>query len=316
MEVLLHENQSYAEYTENLTVERDEMIRAHTNETGDLRKKITVLTDHVQRLESNPNSAPNPNSFSGTYGDMEDLAMDGAWDQSNFIHDYPAEPEIKPEMSLMPAKKNDSYAAGTNKSSQQGGMLFMLFLVGAFVLSSRSTPAIPRVPENVRAEAATLLDNVMKDAGLGAPATNIQSMPPQPSGSWSDPTASIPMADMNVDGGAGSMLHSLGDSLTQPTQEQTNEQIFSLSAQQYNGVLDQNFIRHNQPESFNSQGRRNLAEALAAMRTTDKQNGAAEVYTRSLLWDQIPREVVRNFAKMVAECNSAQTEQQCNEAVS
>jgi len=319
MEMLLHENQSYAEYTENLTMERDEMIRAHTNETGDLRKKITVLTDHVQRLETNATPAPNPNSFSGAYGDMEDLAMDGSWDQSNFMHDYPAEPEIKPEMSLMAAKKNDtSYAAGAaNKSSsQQGGMLFMLFLVGAFVLSSRSTPAIPRVPENVRAEAATLLNNVMKDAGLGAPATNIQSMPPQPSGSWTDSATSIPMADMNVDGGSGSMLHALGDSLTQPTQEQTNEQIFSLSAQQYNGVLDQNFIHNNQPERFHSQGRRNLAEALAAMSTTDKQNGAAEVYTRSLLWDQIPREVVRNFAKMVAECNSAQTEQQCNEAIS
>jgi hypothetical protein len=313
MEVLMHEKQSYAEYIETMSIERDEMIRAHTNETGDLRKKITVLTDHVQRLESNSTPTANANSFSGAYGDMEDLTMGGGWDQGSFIHDYP-EHDIKPDMSLVQAKKNEpNFATDGKSSSQQGGMLFMLFLVGAFVLSSRSTPAIPRVPENVRAEAATLLDNVMKDAGISHQPTIVQSMAPQPSGSWNDPSASMPMT---VDAGAGSLLGDLGDSLTQPTQEQTNEQIFSLSAQQYNGVLDQDFIHNNQHERYTSQGRRNLAEALAAMQTTDKQNGAAEVYTRSLLWDQIPREVVRNFAKMVADCNNAQNEQQCNEAIS
>lgn len=310
----MHEKQTYAEYIESMSIERDEMIRAHTNETGDLRKKITVLTDHVQRLESNSTPPANTNSFSGAYGDMEDLAMGGAWDQNSFMHDYPVESDIKPKMSIVQAKKNESaFAADGKSSSQQGGMLFMLFLVGAFVLSSRSTPAIPRVPENVRVEAATLLDNVLKDAGIGTQAATVQPIAPQPSGSWNDHSSSIPMS---VDDGAGSLLGDLGDSLTQPTQAQTNEQIFSLSAQQYNGVLDQDFIQHNQPERFSSQGRRSLAEALAAMQTTDKQNGAAEVYTRSLLWDQIPREVVRNFAKMVADCNSAQNEQQCNEAIS
>jgi hypothetical protein len=41
------------------------------------------------------------------------------------------------------------------------------------------------------------------------------------------------------------------------------------------------------------------------MRSSAKQSSAAEVYTRSLLWDQIPSDVVRTFAKMVAECNNA-----------
>lgn len=312
MESLLHEKQSYVEYIDNMTMERDEMIRTHTNETGDLRKKITVLTEHVQRLESNPSSVGSSGSFPGPYEEMEDLTMGGAWDQNDFINEYPTESELKPTMSLVPAKKNEE---SNSKSSQQGGMLFMLFLVGAFVLSSRSTPAIPRVPENVRVEAATLLDNVMKDAGIGAHATSVQGMAPQPSGTWTHPSTSMPMNDMNVDT-AASMINDLGDSLTRPTQEQANEQLFSLSAQQYSGLMDQDFVHNNnQPERYNSQGRRNLAEALAAMRTTDKQNGAAEVYTRSLLWDQIPSEVVRNFAKMVADSNNAQNEQQCNEAI-
>ncbi|KAF5226960.1 hypothetical protein FOXYS1_16166 [Fusarium oxysporum] len=118
---------------------------------------------------------------------------------------------------------------------------------------------------------------------------------------------------MAMDGVAPSMLGELGDQLTQPTQEQTNEQIFSLSAAQYNGVNSQDFLQNAPERSSPSQGRRNLAEALATMRIPNKQNDAAEVYTRSLLWDQIPNDVVRNFAKMVSECNSAQNEQQCNE---
>ena len=82
---------------------------------------------------------------------MEDLAMDGAWDQGNLINDYPVEQDIKPDMSLVQAKKNEpNFADTTKSSSQQGGMLFMLFLVGAFVLSSRSTPARVRLLALIR----------------------------------------------------------------------------------------------------------------------------------------------------------------------
>lgn len=318
MEHLMSKEQEYVEYINRMTAERDDMIAAHTNESGNLRKKISVLTDHVRRLEADPPAvAPNSNAFAGAYGDMDDLAM-GSWEHSAFINDY-AETEVKDNMSMVTVKKNDTgFAEGDKPNSQQGGLLFMLFLVGAFVLSSRSTPSIPRVSEDVRAASATLLDNVLKDAGIsGTQTSNMQPLAPQPSGTWTDPSTSIPMSDMNVDTVAPSMLGELGDSLTQPTQEQTNEQLFSLSAAQYNGVHNQDFIHNNAPERYNSQGRRNLAEALATMRIpNNKQDGAAEVYTRSLLWDQIPNDVVRNFAKMVAECNNAQNEQQCNEAIS
>jgi hypothetical protein len=98
------------------------------------------------------------------------------------------------------------------------------------------------------------------------------------------------------------MLGELTDSLTQPTQEQSNEQVFSISAAQYNGVSSQDFLQNPPTERSTCQGRKNLAEALANMRNNNK-NSAAEVYTRSLLWDQIPSDVVRSFARMVSECN-------------
>ncbi|KJZ78301.1 hypothetical protein HIM_02339 [Hirsutella minnesotensis 3608] len=308
------EKQSYAEYVETLTLEKDEMIRAHTIETGELRKKVSVLTEHVQRLESTSMGPPVSqvsHPFAGGYDDLGDMGMVGAWDSTGFLNDYAVEPPPKPQMAVVPVKKSEStIVADGEKSASQGGLLFMLFLVGAFVMSSRSTPAIPRVSEDVRAASASLLDNVLKDAGVNAQPQTMHAMAPQPSGTgWAQPLPSGALSGLSV---APSMLEKLGDSLTQPTEEQTKEQIFSLSVAQYNGVNSQDFLQHS-PQRSTSHGRRNLAEALASVRTANKQTGAADVYTRSLLWDQIPNEVVRNFAKMVAECNNANNEQQCND---
>jgi hypothetical protein len=47
--------------------------------------------------------------------------------------------------------------------------------------------------------------------------------------------------------------------------------------------------------------RRNLAETLAAMREQNKGDSAAEIYTRSLLWDKIAPEVVHEFKRIVEE---------------
>lgn len=310
VEQLMLEKQQCVDYIETLTLEKDEMIRTHTIETGELRKKVGVLTDHVQRLESS--LPPNANGYSGAYDDMdESMDLAGAWD-NGFLNDFTD--EVKPPMAMAPKKDNNPFTSESDKSSSQGGLLFMLFLVGAFVLSSRSMPSIPRVSEDVRVASATLLDNVLKDAGV-SPSPSMHAIAPQPSGaSWGQPISPSAMAGMAADGVvAPSMLVELGDSLMQPSQQQTNEQIFSLSAAQYNGVSDHDFLQ-NTAGRIPSKARKNLAQSLAELREVAKQSGAAEVYTRTLLWDQIPHDVVRNFARMVVECNSAQNAQQCNEA--
>ncbi|KAI2636919.1 bZIP transcription factor [Hypomontagnella submonticulosa] len=298
-------------HVENLTLEKEELIRNHTIETGDLRKKISVLTDHVQRLEHA--AIPSNTGYSNGFNDMDTLTMDTSWDNMGFMNDFPMEPEVKQELQIVPQKKPEvSLPSDVDKSTTQGGLLFMLFLVGAFVLSNRTTPTIPRVSEDVREASATLLNNIFKDAGVPNAENAIVPAGPQPSGADWTSSASVPMASGSMEGVAPSMLGDLADSLTQPTQEQTNEQIFSLTPAQYNSVTSQDFLR-TPPTRSTSQGRRNLAEALNNMRSTEKQS-AAEVYTRSLLWDQIPGDVVRNFAKMVAECNNANSGQPCNDA--
>lgn len=315
-ETLEQEKQAYAQYVENIRLDKEEMIRAHTLETTELRKKVNVLTEHIKQLELNarPSGAVQTSAFNHGFSGFDDVSMPGAWDAGQFIHDYPVESEqdVKPSVALIATKKTESQTpVSADKNSPPGGLLFMLFLVGAFVLSNRTAQPIPAVSDDVRAASASLLDTVLKDAGVSQNATPAQALEPQPSGStsWSDPSTSMPASNMGSANIQTSSLADFGESLTQPTQEQTNEQIFSLSAAQFNGLNDHEFLQ-NAASKSTSQGRRNLADALAAMRMTNKHDGAAEVYTRSLLWDQIPGDVVRNFAKMVAECNNAPDAQQ------
>ncbi|KAK4230970.1 hypothetical protein QBC38DRAFT_355874 [Podospora fimiseda] len=306
VEKLTIEKHECENYIHNLERGRDEMISKHTIETGELRKKISVLTNHVQALEGVNNG----------YGQI-DVPMNNSWgNMPNVFGDFPMgqSVDVKQEMDMqvVPAAKKQGGAASTEseKPAQQGGLLFMLFLVGAFVLSNRSTPTIPRVSEDVRAASASILENVFKDAGVNQVPAAIAAMAPRPSGaSWaqasSASSSSLSMSTQMVDNVAPSMLGDMADALTRPTEQQTNEQLFSLSAAQYNDLTSQDFPPNAQAERTMSEGRRNLANALGKMRETSKES-TAEVYTRSLLWDQIPSDVVRTFARMVQESTNAQ----------
>jgi len=307
--------QQYQQYIESMQLEKEEIVRNHTIETGDLRKKVSVLTEHIQRLESAP-MAPMPaaNGFSNDYADIDSLTMDGAWDNISFLNDFAPEPEVKVEASLAPVKKTENSLLSEPEKPAAQGLLLMLLLVGAFVASKGSSPTIPKMSDDVQAASATLLEDIFKDAGVSNAASSISEvMAPLPSGnSWS---SSIPsMGSNDMVGVTQSRLGDLVDSLAQPTEQQNNEQLFGLSAAQYDGLTNHDFLQ-NAPQHSTSQGRRNLGETLAAMRLNSKKS-AAEVYTRSLLWDQVPSEVVRNFAKMVSDCNSQnRSPEECATAV-
>ena len=278
------------------------MVRVHTIESGDLRKKVSVLTDHIGRLESTAMSAvPSSTGFSADYSDIDTLTMDGAWDNISFLNDFSVDPEVKVETSISPAKKAENSLINEPDKPAAQGLLLMLLLFGAFVASRGSTPTIPRMSDDVRAASATLLEDIFKDAGVQQ-STASEAVAPLPSGNTWSSHPIHPVGGHDMMGVTSSALGELADNLARPTEEQTNEQLFSLSAAQYNGLTSQDFLQHTPPRST-SQGRRNIGETLAAMRA-NSQKSAAEVYTRSLLWDQVPSEVVRNFARLVSECNS------------
>ncbi|KAI9769585.1 MAG: hypothetical protein M1839_003624 [Geoglossum umbratile] len=301
--------QRYDQYIQNLQLEKEEMVRSHTLETGDLRKKNAYLTDHIQKMDSTAMSAvPSSSGFSNEFSDMDNMTVDGFWENPSYMDDFSMDTTVRSDSSLI--KKS---TISDDDKPAASGLLLILLLCGAFVASkssTTSTPAIPRMPEDIRVASAAVLDNIFKDAGVQQSdprlaLNRVESLEPTPSGvAWPAPKNTLTAAQMV--GLSGSSLDVLNHQLVQPTKEQEQEQLFSLSADQYNGVTSQDF---GEPEPSTSRGRRNLEESLAAMRNNNK-GSAAEVYTRSLLWDKVPAEVVRDFAKLVSESNSRNGEHQ------
>jgi len=144
MDEWVREKQQYQQYIENMQLEKEEMVRAHTIETGDLRKKVSVLTEHVQKMESTAMSTvPSSTGFTADYSDIDTLTMDGAWDSISFLNDFASDNDacIKPEsaapvtLSLTLPKK----AEGSDDKPAAQGLLLMLLLCGAFVASKGIT---------------------------------------------------------------------------------------------------------------------------------------------------------------------------------
>lgn len=309
----LHQKEAqYQQYIEGLLLEKEEMLRNHTLETGDLRKKVSVLSEHIKQIENTAMSAvPSSTGFSSAeFSDIDALAMDGAWESISFLDDF-LEHDVKSETTIVPAKKATNAMASEEKPAAHG-LLLMLLLCGALVASRGSTPSIPKMSDDVRAASATILDDIFKDAGVQnnqASASIVEAGAPSATGaSWSSTPSTALVANNKMVGVSSSMLEDLADQLAQPSEQQQNEQLFSLSAAQYEGLTSHDFLRNSPSQGQAApQHRRNLAESLAAMRRNSKDS-AAEVYTRSLLWDQVPSDVVRNFAKLVAECNPSTNE--------
>jgi hypothetical protein len=255
---------------------------------------------------------------------MDNLNMGhGEWDENYiFVNDFIADEQTpapqqqqQPEQSLVVAPRGKD---GEDKSAASG-LLLMLLLCGAFVASKSSgttAPPIPRMPDEVRAASATVLDSIFRDAGVnptlteqGVVANRVEGVDPAPSGiNWAGTT--ISGADLSAL--SGSNLDKLHAHLAGPSKDQEHEQLFSITPAQYNSMTSMDFTRprysiasddYSDPLSPGSQPshRRNLAETLAAMREQSKGDSAADIYTRSLLWDKIAPEVVHEFKRIVEE---------------
>ena len=321
------EKESLVHYANNLSIDKDEIIRQHTIETTELRKKVSVMSDHIQALEASVSvsltslaSVPEEaqtgacNSGIGTYDNIGDLGMEAGSDPWEDV--YHNTPSIEQSQQITvhkadPKSRNVEAAAcpaiaQTEKPSSQGGLLFMLFLVGAFVMSNRQMPGMLPVSDEIRVASAELLDNVLRDAGMpnSLPSVSLQPLAVVASTStqvksdaasatlWSQPATVEP-----------SLLGQLSEELIHTTEEQAKTQLFSLNAAQYSGIVGSQ-LPSPAPDSAtitSNQDHHNLADTLDKMRN----NSRADVYTRTLLWDQIPSEVVRSFIKMVSEINTA-----------
>ncbi|KAI4220540.1 MAG: hypothetical protein L6R36_007546 [Xanthoria steineri] len=303
--ILFHQQQRQC--IDELMAEKEELVRRHTIETGELRKKNAYLAEHAQKNDSIAMSAvPSSTGYSAEYSDFEHLTMESSpWDNFSLVTDFNMEPEHKVEnSSLVIAPKKERNAERESDATTAPGLLLMLLLCGAWVVSnngasSKSGP-ISRMPEDVRMASTAVLQTIYSDTGLQTQASN----PTKDFRSTTVRTDSSRRSRKNsriaceATGRSHSPLGTLHRQLIAPTEQQQRDHIFSMSTDQYNGLTSDDAMGGSSHVTLPH--RRNLRDALAALRL-NKQGSAAEAYTRSLMWDEIPNNIVRDFARMVAE---------------
>ena len=345
------------EVLRNLQYEREEIVARHTLETGDLRKRVSILSDQLKNNTMPMSAAPSSAGFNDLGLGMESLNMCQDWDwmvDPNSMEESTANvnsngmPDIQPnadmhqhpqDTALVPSRKADADKAVPT------GLLLMLLLCGAFVASKPSGHNAPpiRMPEDVRQASAHVLDNIFKDAGVSPASTSssnlhvhhMSNFEPQASAGVSNPnwhpkSHTITGAEFaRLTGPSSSSLDSLHHDLTAPTKEQEAEQVFGMTPALYNSLTAPHHHQHHDhhhhlssnslhsppltnedpttspsPPFGGSSRRKLLAETLASMRESSREN-AAQVYTRSLLWNEVPENVVQEFKRIVEQSGSA-----------
>lgn len=295
----MQERQQWHQYSENLMREKEELVRQHTLETADLRKKNSFLVEEAQRLGAVAMSAQSSSSgVSAGFHEFEHLSMNSSpFDNFSFIDDPAIDMETKPDNSVILQTKTESPTpTNTEDKTATSGLLLMLLLCGAWVASkntSTGSAPIPHMSDDVRDASAIVLENIYKDAGIQPHA------PVQPKVENSAMTQGRPAPSSSNAATTSSPLASLHHTLTTPSSQQQREQAFSLSVDQYNHITTDDCFDHQQ-ETHQPPRRRNLGETLAAMRA-QKQGPAGEVYTRSLMMDKVPADIVRDFARMMED---------------
>lgn len=302
--LIYHRQQRQA--IEDLMAEKEELVRRHTIETAELRKKNAYLADHAQKIDGIAMSAvPSSTGYSADYSDFENLTMESSpWDNFSLVTDFNMDSKHEADNALIAAPKKESHDEKEGTTAAASGLLLMLLLCGAWVVSNNSATnagPISRMPEDVRMASTAVLDTLYSDSGvqpqgsdalthlrndvLGHNAIHHASQHPSSSSSTTATQSHSPLATLHRQ-------------LISPNEQQQRDQMFSLSAHHYNGVTADDGMTRSTPIAPTR--RRNLGDALAALRFT-KQGSAADAYTRSLMWNEVPTSVVRDFARMVAE---------------
>lgn len=309
------QQQQISQYVEGLHMEKNEMIRVHTLETAELRKKNNILMETVEKLERGvkPTLADN---HAGEFAGFENLSMDShPWEEFTMTHGL----SMSNPAPLSPAsaaaqvnEKTEKSNAATADYPFSWNAFYMCLLFGAFIASNNTSlpgHSLPQLSEEYRAESANVLKAVLASSPpeLAHP-TNHAAVSASAAARPSSATITgMEMAQMGPAPTGTSTLDELHDTLVMPTEEQERAQVFALNADQYNSLS----TFEDDGAGFKSQQPSHLQQALAAMRNNAAQQrmqqdtATSEVYSRSLMWERVPEKVIRDFRRMVQEYGAA-----------
>lgn len=280
-------------------LQREELIMNHSRETGRLRQQLHYYKDQVSSIDPrgefvNIESEDNLGAFTSDMGALSvdtrslGVPVEQAANTSTAYGHYQGERPAPTD--IRPIKKEPEQPVPS-------GILFMILLCGAYVASKANVSSLPHIPDEVRVASTTVLDNLLQDPAADAFAShngNVPSMVPL-GGATAQHRHSM---DAWGSGIQSAGRPTVNRAMTMPTNDQSAE-IFSVTPAEYASLTSpEGYVGH----ATQSAPKRNLAQTLANLRQESMTGAnAAEVYSRSLLWDQIPVDVIRQFKEMIKE---------------
>lgn len=313
------QQQQITQYIDGLHMEKDEVIRVHTLETAELRKKNNILMEAVEKLERGIKPAM-ADGHAGQFAGFESLSMDShPWEEFTMANglsmseSVPAAAAHSHPQSL--AQVNERAPEKTNPPASDypfsWNAFYMCLLFGAFIASNNTSlpgHSLPQLSEEYRAESANVLKAVLASSPPELAHSTRHAAVSASAAAGPDPTAMTGMQMNHMGPGQAepSALDELHDTLVMPTEEQERTQVFALNADQYNSLT----TFDDDGAGFKPQQPSNLQQALAAMRNNAAQHrmhdsSTSDVYSRSLMWERVPEKVIRDFQRMVQEFGAA-----------
>lgn len=128
METLMRERDFIAHKAETLQMEKEDIVREHTIETRDLRKKNTYLEGQVQKMQEALDRAPmahapTSSGFSDTFGLDSDFDLPEYWN----------DPMSIPSSDIAPIKSEKVQPRDAEKPAAAPGLLLIVSSYPTFV---------------------------------------------------------------------------------------------------------------------------------------------------------------------------------------
>jgi predicted nucleic acid-binding Zn-ribbon protein len=100
-----HESIEMHHMINQLHFDKEELVRNHTLETSELRKKVSVLTKRLKAATSNDMAVALSSTFTDFASEMDSLNMDNSyWDNYTFVNDFAS---ITPHQEQIPPKLHE-----------------------------------------------------------------------------------------------------------------------------------------------------------------------------------------------------------------
>lgn len=299
-----------------LQYERDEAIRTKTLETAELRRQINALKDCVRDLERQQNKGYVSASSLNYSNEFNQFDLEDSWeDEFGLINGDDLKMDDGDHLQRQATPKPPPSTIKSPDSKAETGFswntFYMCLLFGAFIASNNSNNADSRATSAIAssispAEASNVLKTVLSSGATSEDLALTRSQP-----IMHDSVAGLNDAHpSHLEGtlATSSSLENLHQSLSTPSRHQETAALFSLSASSYQHLTDpfnEGVNTDTEPDLIAEAPQpTDLQKAFANMQAQkdnlDKLTGmGSKARERSLLWDSVPPEVIKNFEAMV-----------------